>query len=50
MSKGAGIIENRIAGLLAATRDCALTIDDVTDAAFKLGGNEPRRDQSIRPS
>jgi hypothetical protein len=38
VSKGAGIIERRIADLLAATRDRALSIDDITDHAFELAG------------
>jgi hypothetical protein len=36
MSRGPGSIEKRIADLFAATRDRALTIDDITRAAFEL--------------
>jgi hypothetical protein len=36
MSRGPGSIEKRIADLFAATRDRALTIDDITRAAFAL--------------
>jgi hypothetical protein len=36
MSRGPGSIEKRIAALFAATRDRALTIDDITRAAFGL--------------
>jgi len=38
VSKGAGIIAQRSIDLLAATRDRALSIDDITDQAFALGG------------
>ncbi|MET4372562.1 hypothetical protein ABIA99_005271 [Bradyrhizobium sp. LB12.1] len=47
MSRGAGAIERRISDLLAATRDRALTIDDVTDAAFDLAGRAPTRAQRL---
>ena len=47
MSRGAGIIERRIAELFAATRDRALTIDDITDHAFKLRGAAPTRAQRL---
>src|SRR3979490_606265 len=47
MSKGPGAIETRIADLFAATRDHALTIDVVTDHAFKLRGRSPSRAQRI---
>jgi hypothetical protein len=39
MSKGASIIERRITHLLAATRDRALSIEDIiTSHAFDLKG------------
>jgi hypothetical protein len=47
MSKGAGAVERRIADLLAATRDRALTVDDITDAAFELRGAKPTRAQRL---
>jgi hypothetical protein len=47
MSKGAGIIERRIADLLAATRDRALSIDDITDHAFELAGVAATRAQRL---
>jgi hypothetical protein len=47
MSKGAGIVERRIADLLAATRDRALSIDDITDHAFALKGTAPTRAQRL---
>jgi hypothetical protein len=47
MSKGAGIVERRIADLLAATRDRALSIDDITDHAFELAGVAPTRVQRL---
>jgi hypothetical protein len=47
MSKGAGIVERRIADLLAATRDRALSIDDITDHAFVLAGTAPTRAQRL---
>jgi hypothetical protein len=36
MSKGPGVVEKRIADLFAATRDHALSIDDIAAAAFEL--------------
>jgi hypothetical protein len=47
MSKGAGIVERRIADLLAATRDRALGIDDIADHAFALAGTAPTRAQRL---
>jgi hypothetical protein len=47
MSKGAGTIERRIADLLAATRDRALSIDDITAHAFALAGAPPTRAQRL---
>src|SRR5216683_4489840 len=47
MSKGPGSIERRIADLFAATRDRALSIDAVTDAAFRLRGKLPTRAQRL---
>ncbi|MGX1353002.1 hypothetical protein AB7M49_006611 [Bradyrhizobium elkanii] len=47
MSKGAGIIETRIANLFAATRDRALGIDDIVDNAYGLKGAKPTRAQRL---
>jgi hypothetical protein len=47
MSKGPGGIEVRIADLFAATRDRALSIDEVTDHAFALKGRRPTRAQRV---
>jgi hypothetical protein len=47
MSKGPGAIELRIADLLAATRDSALSIDQITDHAFELKSSKPTRAQRI---
>jgi hypothetical protein len=47
MSKGAGSIERRIVDLLAATRDRALSIDDITGHAFDLRGAKPTRAQRL---
>jgi hypothetical protein len=47
MSKGAGAVERRIADLLAATRDRALTVDDIADTAFELRGAKPTRAQRL---
>src|SRR3981189_674518 len=47
MSKGAGIVERCIADLLAATRDRALSIDDITDHAFELAGIAATRAQRL---
>ena len=47
MSRGPGSIERRIADLFAATRDRALSIDDITDHAFKLRGAAPTRAQRL---
>src|SRR4051812_7824533 len=47
MSKGPGAVERRIADLFAATRDRALSISDITDHAFELGGRLPTRVQRL---
>ena len=47
MSKGPGILESRIADLFAATRDRALSIDEITDNAYALGGRKPTRAQRL---
>jgi hypothetical protein len=47
MSKGAGLVERRIADLLAATRDRALSIDEITDHAFELRAAKPTRAQRL---
>src|SRR5712671_3841402 len=47
MSRGPGIIENRIAELLAATRDRALDIGEITRHAFALGDKTPTRPQRL---
>jgi hypothetical protein len=47
MSKGPGAIERRIAELLAASRDRALTIDDIVDNAYALNGAKPTRKQRL---
>src|ERR1700751_6160479 len=47
MSKGAGIVERWIADLLAATRDRALSIDDIVDNAYALNGAKPTRAQRL---
>ena len=47
MSKGPGVIERRIVDLFAATRDRALSVSDITDAAFELGGRAPTRVQRL---
>ena len=48
MSKGPGTIEKRIADLLAATRDRALSIEEITRHAFSLAdGETPTRAQRL---
>jgi hypothetical protein len=47
MSKGPGAVEARIADLLAATRDRALTVGDVADNAYRLNGRKPTREQRL---
>ena len=47
MSRGPGAIERRVADLLAATCDRALSIDAITDHAFELGGRAPPRAQRL---
>jgi hypothetical protein len=47
MSKGPGIVEKRIADLFAATRDRALSIDEITDNAYGLDGGKPTREQRL---
>src|SRR5205809_140441 len=47
MSKGPGRIEQRIADLFAATRDRALSISEIADNAYELGGRTPTRAQRL---
>ncbi|WP_370168190.1 DnaJ domain-containing protein [Sinorhizobium fredii] len=47
MSKGPGKIEQRIADLFAATRDRALSVDDIVDNAYDLKGAKPTREQRL---
>ncbi len=47
MSKGPGLIERRIADLFAATRDSALSVDEICDHAFGLAGKPPTRAQRL---
>lgn len=47
MSKGPGQIEKRIADLFAATRDRPLTVTEIADHAFGLGGRPPTRAQRL---
>jgi hypothetical protein len=47
MSHGAGVIERRIADLFAATRDRALSVGEIADYAFEMGGGTPTRAQRI---
>ena len=47
MSKGPGAIESRIADLLAATRDRALSVTEIADYAFEMGGGTPTRAQRL---
>ena len=47
MSKGPGRVERRIADLFAATRDRALSIDEITDNAYRLKGQRPTREQRL---
>lgn len=47
MSRGAGTVERRIAELFAATRDRALSIDEIAGHAFDLGGQPPTRAQRL---
>jgi hypothetical protein len=47
MSRGPGSIERRIADLLAATRDQALSIDDIASHAFATGKKPPTRVQRL---
>jgi curved DNA-binding protein CbpA len=47
MSKGPGAIERRIADLFAATRDRALSIDEIARHAFVLKGRTPTRAQRL---
>jgi hypothetical protein len=41
------VIERRIADLFAATRDSALSIDDITNCAYRLAGRRPSRKQRL---
>jgi len=47
MSKGPGVIERRVADLLAATRNRWLDIDEITDNAYGLAGAAPTRAQRL---
>ena len=47
MSKGPGEIERRIAELFAATRERALSVTEIADHAFDMGGGSPTRAQRI---
>ncbi len=47
MSLGPGLIEARIADLFAATRNRALSIDEITNNAYQLGGARPTRAQRL---
>jgi hypothetical protein len=47
MSKGPGAAEARIAGLLATTRDRALTVADLADNAYGLNGRKATREQRL---
>jgi hypothetical protein len=47
MSKGPGGVEARIAELLAATRDRALTVAEIADHAFALNGRPATRAQRL---
>jgi hypothetical protein len=47
MSRGAGQIEQRIGDLFAATRDRALSITDITNHGFELGGAPASRAQRL---
>jgi hypothetical protein len=47
MSRGPGTVEQRIAELFAATRDRALSIDDIVDNAYQLDGTRPTREQRL---
>jgi hypothetical protein len=47
MSKGAGQIESRIVELFAATPDRALSVADIADHAFALGGRTATRAQRL---
>jgi hypothetical protein len=43
MSRGPGRIERRIAELFAASEDRALSVGDIADYAFELGGAPANR-------
>jgi hypothetical protein len=47
MSRGPGLVEARIAELLAANRDRALTINDLADNAYGLNGRPATRAQRL---
>jgi hypothetical protein len=47
MSKGPGDIESRIADLFAGTRDRALSVAEIADYAFEMGGGTPTRAQRL---
>jgi hypothetical protein len=47
MSRGPGAVEGRIADLLAATRNRALSVDDLADNAYGLNGQPATRAQRL---
>jgi hypothetical protein len=47
MSRGPGLVEARIADLLAETRDQALSVEDLADNAYGLKGARPTRKQRL---
>ena len=47
MSKGPGVVETRIAALFAATRDRGLSVAEIADHAFDMGGGTPTRAQRL---
>ena len=47
MSQGPGQIEKRIAELFAATRDRGLSVAEIADHAFDMGGGTPTRAQRL---
>ena len=48
MGKGPAAIESRIADLFAATRDRALSVGEIADHAFQLGGKPATRRSASR--
>jgi len=47
MSRGPGAVEGRIADLFVATRDRALSVEDLADNAYRLNGAKATREQSL---